>query len=169
MNRTRAIMPVDARPAHVKHDIEHGCPFDCGPCESHTQKVRLPVVTITSACDLDCPICYVHNKNDDAYHMSREEFSQILDHLVNDHGGDLDIVNLTGGKPLMHPHLFDLIEMARSRGIHRVSVCSNGVRLARDEKFGKTFVRAWGAYCAFFRYLRQTHRSCNARRDACGL
>ncbi len=131
--RTRAIMPVDARPAKVKHEIEHGCPFDCGPCESHTQKVRLPVVTITSACDLDCPICYVHNKNDDAYHMSLEEFSRVLDHLVNDHGGDLDIVNLTGGEPLVHPQLFELIEMARSRGIHRVSVCSNGVRLARDE------------------------------------
>ena len=130
---TRAIVPVDARPAHVKREIEHGCPFDCGPCESHTQKVRMPVVTITSACDLDCPICYVHNKNDDAYHMSREEFSRVLDHLVHDHGGDLDIVNLTGGEPLMHPHLFELIEMARSRGIHRVSVCSNGVRLARDE------------------------------------
>jgi 7,8-dihydro-6-hydroxymethylpterin dimethyltransferase len=131
--RTRAIMPVDARPAKVKHEIEHGCPFDCGPCASHTQKVRLPVVTITSACDLDCPICYVHNKNDDAYHMSPEEFSRVLDHLVNDHGGDLDIVNLTGGEPLVHPQLFELIEMARSRGIHRVSVCSNGVRLARDE------------------------------------
>lgn len=131
--QTRAIMPVDARPAIVRRDIQHGCPFDCGPCESHTQKVRLPVVTITSACDLDCPICYVHNKNDDAYHMSPDEFARVLDHLVNDHGGDLDIVNLTGGEPLMHPQLFELIEMARSRGIHRVSVCSNGVRLARDE------------------------------------
>lgn len=135
--RTRAIVPVDARPARVMHEIEHGCPFDCGPCESHTQKVRLPVVTITSACDLDCPICYVHNKNDDAYHMSPDEFSRVLDHLVNDHGGDLDIVNLTGGEPLMHPQLFELIEMARSRGIHRVSVCSNGVRLARDESLVK--------------------------------
>ncbi len=130
---TRAIVPVDARPARVRREIEHGCPFDCGPCESHTQKVRLPVVTITSACDLDCPICYVHNKNEDAYHMSPDEFSRVLDHLVNDHGGDLDIVNLTGGEPLLHPQLFELVEMAHARGIHRVSVCSNGVRLARDE------------------------------------
>ena len=131
--RTRAALLVDARPARVMHAIEHGCPFDCGPCESHTQKVRLPVVTITSACDLECPICYVINKNENAYHMSREEFARVLDHLVADHGGDLDIVNFTGGEPLVHPHLFDLIEMAKSRGIHRVSVCSNGVRLAREE------------------------------------
>jgi len=132
--KTRAIAPKEARPAHERREIEHGCPFDCGPCASHTQKIRLPVVTITSACDLDCPICYVHNKNDGAFHMSREEFGRVLDHLVGDHGGDLDILNLTGGEPLLHPHLLELIEMARERGIHRVSVCSNGVKLARDER-----------------------------------
>jgi 7,8-dihydro-6-hydroxymethylpterin dimethyltransferase len=135
--RTRAIVPKDAPPTMARRPVEHGCPFDCGPCETHTQKVRLPVVTITSACDLDCPICYVHNKNDDAFHMSREEFARVLDHLVADHGGDLDIVNLTGGEPLLHPHLLDFVEMARARGIHRVSVCSNGVRLARDEELVK--------------------------------
>src|SRR5690349_16557771 len=44
--RTRAIKPKDAPPKTIKKNVEHGCPFDCGPCESHTQKVRLPVVTI---------------------------------------------------------------------------------------------------------------------------
>jgi hypothetical protein len=132
--RTRAVKPKDAPPPEVRRDIEHGCPFDCGPCASHTQKIRLPVVTITSACDLDCPICYVHNKNEDAYHMSREEFARVLDHLVHDHGGDLDLINMTGGEPLLHPHLLELIEMSRAAGIHRVSVCTNGVRLARDER-----------------------------------
>src|SRR5579863_463676 len=65
---TRAILP---KPAKVtpKTQVRHGCPFDCGPCAAHTQPVKLPVITITSACNLDCPICYVHNKNDDAFHM----------------------------------------------------------------------------------------------------
>jgi uncharacterized radical SAM superfamily Fe-S cluster-containing enzyme len=46
--------------------VSHGCPFDCGPCASHQQKVYMPVIPITSACNLDCPICYTVNKNDDA-------------------------------------------------------------------------------------------------------
>ncbi len=129
---TRAIRPIPAPPPRAQ-PVDRGCPFDCGPCESHTQKIRMPVVTITSACDLDCPICYVHNKNEDAFHMSPEEFSRVLDHLVQDQGGDLDLINLTGGEPLLHPQLFELIDLARARGIHRVSVCTNGVRLARDE------------------------------------
>ena len=47
--RTRAIQAIPAAPPRVARDVRHGCPFDCGPCTSHTQKIRLPVVTITSA------------------------------------------------------------------------------------------------------------------------
>ena len=133
--QTRATKQQFVAPAVIKKEIEHGCPFDCGPCTSHTQKVRLPVVTITSACNLDCPICYVHNKNDDAYHMPLEDFALILDHLRTDHGGELDIINLTGGEPTLHPRLFEMLAMARDAGIHRVTVCSNGIKLAKDEAF----------------------------------
>src|SRR6266853_1647265 len=42
--RTRAIEPRRSAPRLAPREIEHGCPFDCGPCASHTQKVRLPVV-----------------------------------------------------------------------------------------------------------------------------
>ncbi|MBL8681681.1 MAG: radical SAM protein [Myxococcales bacterium] len=131
--RTRAIRPKSAPVTRETRPVDKGCPFDCGPCESHAQRIRMPVVTITSACDLDCPICYVHNKNDAPFHMSRDEFGRVLDSLVRESGGELDLINLTGGEPLLHPELLSLIEMAHARGIHRVSVCSNGVRLAKDE------------------------------------
>ena len=140
--RTRAVAQDRRTPRANRRPIELGCPFDCGPCEAHTQKVRLPVVTITSACNLDCPICYVHNKNDDAYHMSREDFAAVLRHLRDDHGGELDIVNITGGEPTLHPALFDFIAAARAEGIHRVTVCSNGLRLAKDEAFVKRLAEA---------------------------
>jgi 7,8-dihydro-6-hydroxymethylpterin dimethyltransferase len=145
--QTRATKQQFVAPRVVKKDIEHGCPFDCGPCTSHTQKVRLPVVTITSACNLDCPICYVHNKNDDAYHMPVEDFALILEHLRTDHGGELDIINLTGGEPTLHPQLFEMLAMARDAGIHRVTVCSNGIKLAKDEAFVERLA-AYGARIA---------------------
>jgi 7,8-dihydro-6-hydroxymethylpterin dimethyltransferase len=131
--RTRAIPTRKAPPKRAPKKIEAGCPFDCGACESHEQKVRLPVVTITSACNLDCPICYVHNKNEGAYHMSVEDFRRILDHLREDHDGDIDLVNFTGGEPTLHPHFLELLEMARDAGVHRVSICTNGIKLAKDE------------------------------------
>src|SRR5581483_6937567 len=127
--RTRGIAPRPVPPRVTLKPVEHGCPFDCGPCTSHQQKVRLPVVTITSACNRDCPICYVHNKNDDAFHMTREQFRSVLTHLKAEHH-DLDIINLTGGEPTLHPYFLDFLEMAHEAGVHRVTVCSNGVRLA---------------------------------------
>lgn len=142
--QTRAVKQRFTPPRVFKKEIEDGCPFDCGPCTAHTQKVRLPVVTITSACNLDCPICYVHNKNDDAYHMPVEDFAMVLEHLRTDHGAELDIINLTGGEPTLHPRLFDMLEIAKQHGIHRVTVCSNGIKLAKDE----AFVERLGSYNA---------------------
>jgi 7,8-dihydro-6-hydroxymethylpterin dimethyltransferase len=113
--------------------VKAGCPFDCGPCKSHQQKVFMPVVPITSACNLDCPICYTVNKNDDAFMLSKESFQKTLDHLVlqND---DLDIINFTGGEPTLHPELPELLRMARRAGIRRLTVSTNGLRL-KDEAY----------------------------------
>jgi uncharacterized radical SAM superfamily Fe-S cluster-containing enzyme len=126
--KPRLITPSSRKPVHL------GCPFDCGACEQHQQGVRLPVITITSSCNLDCPICYVYNKNENAFFMGREEFGQILSHLVQGSlGGTLELLNLTGGEPTLHPELLDFLAMARAAGIHRVSLCTNGIKLARDE------------------------------------
>jgi len=128
---TRAMAAIPAPPPGMRPVVD-GCPYDCGPCTQHTQSVKLPVVTITSACNLRCPMCYVHNKNEGAYHMSRDELSQVLSHLRRDHGGELDLINLTGGDPTMHPDLVGMVEICHAAGIHRVSVCTNGIRLVED-------------------------------------
>jgi 7,8-dihydro-6-hydroxymethylpterin dimethyltransferase len=148
--RTRAIQPRRTPPRVVKKDVELGCPFDCGPCTSHTQKIRLPVVTITSACNLDCPICYVHNKNDDAFHMGIEEFKSALHHLQVDHGGELDILNLTGGEPTVHPHFLDFLALARAAGVHRTTICTNGIRLAKDESIVERLAELGGRVALSF-------------------
>ncbi len=85
-------------PKQVRTPVAAGCPFDCGPCASHQQKVYLPVIPITSACNLDCPICYTVNKNDSAHRLTKEDLQKILDHLLADHD-ELDIINFTGGTP----------------------------------------------------------------------
>jgi uncharacterized radical SAM superfamily Fe-S cluster-containing enzyme len=131
--RTRALAPRPMPPRRQPKEIHHGCPFDCGACAQHEQKVRLPVVTITSSCNLDCPICYVHNKNEDAYNMSTDDFRRVLEHLRVEHDGDVDLVNFTGGEPTLHPQFLDFLSIARDAGVHRVSICTNGVKLAKDE------------------------------------
>lgn len=131
--QTRAFRPRGARkPGEVRRAVDLGCPFDCGPCEQHQQPLAMPVVTITSACNLDCPICYVHNRNDGAWHMPIEDFRAVLRHVKAGRGGDLDVLNLTGGEPMLHPRFLELLQMANDEGVHRVTICSNGLKL-RDE------------------------------------
>jgi 7,8-dihydro-6-hydroxymethylpterin dimethyltransferase len=113
--------------------VSQGCPFDCGPCASHQQKVFMPVVPITSACNLDCPICYTVNKNDDAHMLSEEDFGRILEHLRRQHD-ELDIINFTGGEPTLHPKLVRFLEMSRDAGIRRLTISTNGLKL-KDEGY----------------------------------
>jgi 7,8-dihydro-6-hydroxymethylpterin dimethyltransferase len=112
---------------------DQGCPHDCGACPSHQQKVYLPVVPITSACNLDCPICYTINKNEGAHVMSTDEMQTILRHLAEDHD-ELDIINFTGGEPTLHPQLLDFLQMCRDAGIRRLTISTNGLKL-KDEAY----------------------------------
>ncbi len=120
-------------PKTVRKEISsRGCPFDCGPCSSHQQKTYLPVIPITSACNLDCPICYTINKNEDPHRLTKEDFQTILDHLANDHS-ELDIINFTGGEPTLHPELPEFLRMCREAGIERLTISTNGLKLKNEE------------------------------------
>src|SRR5215213_771877 len=119
-------------PPFIKNEVERGCPFDCGACAAHEQKAYLPVVPITSACNLDCPICYTINKNEDAFHIPLDEFAAILE-VVRRNDPDLRIINLTGGELTLHPHLTRIIEMCHAAGIHRVTISTHGLTFINHE------------------------------------
>jgi hypothetical protein len=125
-------LTFDARPTAPRRVMKEvsaaGCPSDCGPCRAHEQKVYLPIIPITSACNLDCPICYTVNKNDDPHRMSQAHFAHILAQLRADHD-ELDIINFTGGEPTLHPELPELMDMAKAAGIRRLTVSTNGLKL----------------------------------------
>ena len=130
--QTMAEPPVLAAPPVVKREVHQGCPYDCGPCTSHEQRVHMPVVPITSACNLDCPICYTHNKNDGAYHMSEAELRAILGHLRRA-APEKRIINLTGGEPTQHPDFARIVELCHEEGIRRITISTHGLRFIKDE------------------------------------
>jgi len=129
--RTLSEPPLLERP-ESKRPPSQGCPFDCGPCTSHEQRVHLPVVPITSSCNLDCPICYTHNKNHGAYHMGEAELRAILGHLRRA-APEKRIVNLTGGEPTLHPDFERIVELCHEEGIQRVTISTHGLRFLSDE------------------------------------
>ncbi|HEY5937826.1 MAG TPA: radical SAM protein [Kofleriaceae bacterium] len=120
-------------PPAARKQVSQGCPFDCGPCTSHEQQAQLPIVPITSACNLDCPICYTHNKNDAAFHMTEAQLDAILVHL---RAADPErrIINLTGGEPTQHPSFERIVELCVAEGIHRITISTHGLRFLKDER-----------------------------------
>ena len=124
--------PPAARPPALVHPRQAGgCPGSCGPCEHHAQRCNLPVFSITNACDLRCPICFTFNRGDERYFMSAEEFEAQIEFLVRATGG-VDLIDITGGEPTLHPELLELLRRARRPEIGRVALNTNGLELARD-------------------------------------
>jgi len=113
-------------------DASVACPAGCGLCRRHEQHLCMPIVEITSRCDLACPACLVDAGQ--PWDMSRAEFGRMLDGLIAAER-QIDILNLSGGEPLLHADLLELIDDALARpGIVRVSISTNGLRLlARRE------------------------------------
>jgi len=125
------------KPKEFSTHFKDGCPDDCGLCEEHEQHTCSPIVEISNACDLKCPICIVWNQNN--YNMSFEEFKNITDGLLRKEGS-LELMLLSGGEPTLHPEFFRLAEYAvQQKDIKRVLVSSHGLKIAQDEEFAKRF------------------------------
>ncbi len=125
-----------ARPGSVplkfSTEVKYGCPTDCGLCPDHQQHTCLPIIEVTDHCNLECPICIVDNQY--SKHMSLEDFGRIVERLI-DHEGSLETITLSGGEPTAHPRFLDLVDAATRPEIGRVSVVTNGIRLAKSQAF----------------------------------
>ena len=134
--------PIEPRePLLRSKSHERGCPHDCGICTFHASRCNLPVFSITNACNLDCPICFTYNRKDKIWHMPLDEVDKVLDYVI-ECSGTLDLINITGGEPTMHPQLFELLEKATSRQeIGRVTMNTNGLLLAKNEDLCKELSR----------------------------
>lgn len=129
MSRQAELVP----PGTTATETRNGCPFDCGACPGHEQRTYLPVVPITSACNLNCPICYTINRNKDAFHMPLDEFARILD-IIRRNDPHLKIINFTGGEPTLHPEMTRIIRMCHEAGIHRITISTHGLAFVGNEE-----------------------------------
>jgi uncharacterized radical SAM superfamily Fe-S cluster-containing enzyme len=112
-------------------DSFRGCPESCGLCPEHGQHTCLPVIEVTSECDLDCPVCL--KKWKEKRMMSADEFGSVIDTLKKCEGF-VPVINISGGEPLVSPDIIAYLERAKDKGIMQCSISTNGLRLLRDKK-----------------------------------
>jgi len=134
--QSRQYVKPKQKPLDVSVKNYRGCPDSCGMCPEHQQHTCLPVVEITGRCDLNCPICL---KNRSVISdMSTTDFGLILDTLLRTEG-KIDVLNISGGEPTMHPDLASLLELAAAKGVLQTTVSTNGRALVRHKPLRDLF------------------------------
>ena len=89
-----------------------------------------PVVmwNITRACNLKCKHCYIDATTPHPDEWKLEEGFALIDQLAEMH---VPIIILTGGEPLLSPHVFEYAEHAKSRGV-RMVLSTNGTLITPE-------------------------------------
>jgi 7,8-dihydro-6-hydroxymethylpterin dimethyltransferase len=119
-------------PQHTAVEPERGCPLDCGLCSEHEQHTCIAVLEITDGCNLTCPMCYAASAPGKR-HKSLDEIRSQIDTIVAAEGR-VEVVQLSGGEPTLHPQLLEAVEYALSQPIDYVMINTNGIRLANDRE-----------------------------------
>ncbi len=122
-------------PLEFQTEVKDGCPLDCGMCPEHKQHSCLGLIEVNTNCNLDCPICFADSGHQpDGYSLTREHVAFMLDTFVAAEGCP-EVIQFSGGEPTIHPEIVDFVAMAQERGIGRVMINTNGIRLAKDRRF----------------------------------
>lgn len=124
-----------------RKNFKKGCPYDCGMCECHTGSIHLPVFSITNDCNLNCSICFTYNRPDKKYYKSIKDTRKIVQHIL-DQAGKVELINLTGGEPTLHPDLFEILETCHNSKIGRITMNTNGIKIATDSRFAENIKQA---------------------------
>jgi uncharacterized radical SAM superfamily Fe-S cluster-containing enzyme len=67
-------------------------------------------------------------------HLPPEQFLKMMDGLIALEGR-LENVTLSGGEPSLHPDFWELVAMADRPEVSRISLVTNGLRIAEDMEF----------------------------------
>ncbi|MGH9266937.1 MAG: radical SAM protein, partial [Acidimicrobiales bacterium] len=70
----------------------------------------------------------------DGFSLTLDQVGTALDAFIRAEG-DPEVVMFSGGEPTIHPRILDFIKLAYDKGVHMVTLNTNGIRLAHDRRF----------------------------------
>lgn len=98
----------------------------------------IALIELVASCNLKCPTCYADSPfapPDEIDALSCEEFRERLGAVLQRKGA-IDILQLSGGEPTIHPQFLGLLEETLRRDdVGYVLINTNGLRIARDRAF----------------------------------
>jgi len=96
------------------------------------------VVSIATVCNLKCPTCLYVLKNSDVFKGG--VFIKVSDFelVVKKYVSKIESVGLTGGEPLLHPELAELVEIIKSNSL-KANISTNGILIKKKIDILKSF------------------------------
>ena len=98
----------------------------------------LALIEIVDSCNLACPTCYAdspHSTSNQVAAVPLSELKERIDGVVR-RKGKIEILQLSGGEPTLHPQFFELLAWVQAHShIDYLLINTNGVRLASDDGF----------------------------------
>jgi len=153
----------NAMPQGINHGGHggHGDGKDARPAESDSSSVLsvssvvkspdamerlstcLALIEIVNSCNLACPTCYADSPTGALDAVPLADVQRRIQGVI-DRKGRIEILQLSGGEPTLHPQFFELLAWLHAHpGIDYVLLNTNGVRIANDDAFlaslGQTF------------------------------
>ena len=100
------------------------------PLDSYGRNIHYLRISLTDKCNLRCVYCMPEEMlfRPTRELLTRDEILRLV-RLFVDLG--IDKVRLTGGEPTVHPDLIPIVRGIRDAGVRRISMTTNGLRLAR--------------------------------------
>ena len=100
-----------------------------------TQHSCILLLDVTQNCNLQCPTCFAASGPGINRHARLAHLLRSLDTAIEREGGRVDALMLSGGEPTVHPEIIEIIRAATERSVTRVVLNTNGIRIARDDRF----------------------------------
>lgn len=103
-----------------------------------TLSTCLALIEIVRSCNLSCPTCYADSPLGTDAKVDAVPLPELKARIegVIARKGKIEILQLSGGEPTLHPDFFELLEWVQSHPhIDYALINTNGVRIAHDAEF----------------------------------
>jgi uncharacterized radical SAM superfamily Fe-S cluster-containing enzyme/prolipoprotein diacylglyceryltransferase len=123
-----ALVSSDRVHYYLRDEVCHPPPA-AGTCccsDSACHKTCVALLELTDVCNLHCPVCYAGSPN--GQHRRFEDLCGDLEAFVAARGS-LEVLQLSGGEPLLYPELFRLLDVCKALPIDHVMINTNGLEL----------------------------------------
>ena len=116
----------------------------------------LALIEIVHSCNLSCPTCYADSPQGTGEKINAVSLGNLQQRIqtVIERKGKIEILQLSGGEPTLHPQFFELLRWLHAHPkIDCVLLNTNGVRIANDDTFARELAETF-RYGRFQLYLQ---------------